>query len=67
MMVIIPSWLKISRSMFKWKTELYKILSRIWKLLFSTYFYDESGVSCNVIKDKLCSKWFLYFGIPSGV
>ena len=45
MMVIIPSWLKISRSKFKWKTKSCNILDSTRKLLFPAYFYDKISSS----------------------
>jgi len=66
-MVIIPIWLEITRSRFRWKTKCYNILNNIKKLSFLAYFYYKKGVSFSMIKGGLFSKWFSYLGMPSGV
>jgi len=55
MMITIHSWLKISRSRFKWKTKSYSILDNTRKLLFHAHSYNEISVSYSVINDELSS------------
>lgn len=55
MIVIIPSWLKISRSRFKWKTKSCNILDNTRKVSFPAYFYDKISSSWSMINDELSS------------
>jgi nitrate reductase gamma subunit len=55
MMITIHSWLKISRSRFKWKTKSYSILDNTRKLLFHAHSYNEISVSYSVINGELSS------------
>jgi hypothetical protein len=65
-MVTLPNVLEILRSRFKEKTKSYNNLNSTEKW-FPTYFYDEKGASCSMIKNKVFSYWFSYFNIPSEV
>jgi nitrate reductase gamma subunit len=55
MMITIHSWLKISRSRFKWKSKSYSILDNTRKLLFHAHSYNEISVSYSVINGELSS------------
>jgi hypothetical protein len=53
-MVTLPNVLEILRSRFKEKTKSYNNLNSTEKW-FPTYFYDEKGASCSMIKNKVFS------------